>query len=893
MTERGQLRFSFPAFRVFVFGVEVTDDVSTCNINWGDGRAPGTAEFVLASPLDRYVTTPVDIHAMYDDITVDQIDPEQFLLSLSDGTTPDVRSASDSLDKAIQDRIDRTVNDPLKRLVLRTKISERVRNQSQAGIADGLEEVVKADRDQATSDFTRRTSSPLKFAALTGDFVRFPFQVGQCIFHTGDAVRIFWRDPFDASKWYFAATGAMSDWRESVEANGKKTVTITVEDALRNFKLSRFATNFALFDNKVVADRRFDTLWRTWLKDHFSDLTLPEILFLMTFGITSLGANAQKLRGAQADDLKGVVALEQYFYGIYGKTNRPAREHGVGVFNYEGSAVFSLGGGSPTAVDASAGPKVIEEITTLEDWQQAIDHQVSTDFDTILAMAPTELQPQAQANLESLLSPTSNALDVRDVITEIGSHPELYPVDFGRVMMLAPSSLGPGTNRDILLKDITNGISEQTEFSTRLQILYNICQRIDFSFYATPRGDVVCEMPLYSFRPEDFGSFADRYRFSMEDVINWESHFEDEKVRTLFQVGYWTLKNRQVAGLNNIVWRQPGTASLQSLIPQFGVRGEKADPWGFINTREAAAYYAHIKLTQMNADAWVQSINTVLHMGVGPNRPCWFEPRDFIATTRMVNASIVWGMGGSVQQNFKVNYRRGWSGLLTSDKPPKHVYESFGGRMAQPLDYSLLMQFQSNKSDTSTKELTAAESITPTIIPAPTTAPQTNADRRTKLANKVRFKPGSVEQFELFTSAITKFGGGKIPNEWASDPNLSNLLSREPSAGRDGGGFAYVGIPNLASFGALSADPDSWDLARQKVINGDISGLIPVDDAGRVSTAIGLGQMIVSNVKTFYPSGTAGIGNPEEESIGMLRYIKSRYGDPATAWAYWKAHGSY
>src|SRR6185295_9235043 len=159
--------------------------------------------------------------------------------------------------------------------------------------------------------------------------------------------------------------------------------------------------------------------------------------------------------------------------------------------------------------------------------------------------------------------------------------------------------------------------------------------------------DIVCEMPLYSFRPEDFGSYQERYQYPMEDTIRWESHFEDEKVKTLMQSSYWSVSNWQTLGDSNQLWREPGTASLRALIPQFGVRGEKVEPWGFIHSKEAAAYYAHVKLSQLNADAWRQSVGCVMHLGVGPNRPCWFECRDFIATTRGATDAIVWGKSGS------------------------------------------------------------------------------------------------------------------------------------------------------------------------------------------------------------------------------------------------------
>jgi SLT domain-containing protein len=60
------------------------------------------------------------------------------------------------------------------------------------------------------------------------------------------------------------------------------------------------------------------------------------------------------------------------------------------------------------------------------------------------------------------------------------------------------------------------------------------------------------------------------------------------------------------------------------------------------------------------------------------------------------------------------------------------------------------------------------------------------------------------------------------------------------------------------------------------------------------SSATGLGQLLLRNVEAYYPSGVQGIGNPEEEAVGMLLYIEDRYGTPDNAWSqYGKHHEGY
>jgi hypothetical protein len=266
--------------------------------------------------------------------------------------------------------------------------------------------------------------------------------------------------------------------------------------------------------------------------------------------------------------------------------------------------------------------------------------------------------------------------------------------------MMLPNSLGAGTNRDILTKDIADGVSSITETMTRLQIIYATIKNLDFSFMATPRGDLICEFPMYGFNPEDFGNYEGRYKFSMADTISWESHFEHDRVKTTFRCD-WNNSNQVDIGKAADQWNSPGSRSVLALIPQFGVITERIEPYSYINTPEAASYYSQIKLTQANADAWRQEVSCILRMGLRPNRPLYFEARDFIATLRNVNSSIVWGIGGSVSQKLSLNYRRGWSGLVDAKNNNRHLYEPYGGYMTQTINYAVF--FQNDKPSSSTK----------------------------------------------------------------------------------------------------------------------------------------------------------------------------------------------
>jgi hypothetical protein len=134
------------------------------------------------------------------------------------------------------------------------------------------------------------------------------------------------------------------------------------------------------------------------------------------------------------------------------------------------------------------------------------------------------------------------------------------------------------------------------------------------------------------------------------------------------------------------------------------------------------------------------------------------------------------------------------------------------------------------------------------------------------------YSPGSSKQRRLFEKAAAV---AKVPKEWASDPAFIQLLKKE-SAG-------VVGIPNY-QYGARKKDTSQWPTVWKELREGKMPDH---------SSATGLGQMIVSNVDALYPHKRDGIGVAMDEAVGMLRYVKKRYGTPEAAWAFWQAHHWY
>ena len=148
------------------------------------------------------------------------------------------------------------------------------------------------------------------------------------------------------------------------------------------------------------------------------------------------------------------------------------------------------------------------------------------------------------------------------------------------------------------------------------------------------------------------------------------------------------------------------------------------------------------------------------------------------------------------------------------------------------------------------------------------------------------YEPNTQKAVDLLTRALRH---SKLPEEWASLASTHYILSKE-SGGK-------VGIPNYTytilpgrdpeEISGLKGKPEEWPTIWAAARNG-IFGIYK----GR-STATGLGQLLTSNVRKFYPDGVNGIGDAFNEAVGYVTYLHSRYGDPDTARSVYGRIGSY
>ena len=761
-------RLGFPAWMGFIYGLDISQYILSVNITQHDGNAPNTCQITLNNELDIFTVTTNDIIYL-----------DRFKSGL-DSRKLSVPWLTSDMDPGITDTDPDTVN--LNIADVRT---------SPPGLMHPIKKAIlgrKGKLTQTVSKDDRVDAFNQPLPNFMNDYfgqtiLEYPISDGCSVFHVMDPVRMFFRDPFDPSSWYHMFCGFVSDITENVDQNNVKTVTILVEDPTKLFRYTRVALNPGVVDaKKVVQDQdiRIQSFWT----NPFVDMTLPEIIYTIIFGPTYKNNSGNDVLISQkfseiADSVGGVSILA-------------SKMRGIGHFSWDKSLLATVGPASDDqsnsstnnkSVDIGVAAKPLMNLgTNLAFWQRLLDHKVSPSDIYMMATDKDSGSNTTMYERRGLLTRDIDGnIDIVSVINLIGGHPELYPVDGGRMMMLIP--LGMGTqNNEIVIKDVIQSYALQTNFIPIGQMIMEIVNRIEFSFYCTPRGDIVIEPPLCDFLPSDFGMqtiksdsiinhniigvtgsvaayydlgkalqifnspdsgpYGPNYVILKRDTYSWESAQIDEKVFTMAAGVNALIKNFDNIGYSDMIGKLQ-TVTIPELIPLYGVRQASLTPRGYISTPQAANLYAQICLNRLNSDAHSVHINHIPNIKMWINRPTYVQGRNLLATTRQINHSITWGQQGDMSTTSELNYVRTWSGEV--DKFGQMIYTTIGGHGAKLFDYAMLFQMAPKPE--------VVEPISATIA------------------------PGQFEQLQI-PNALTQKGTKALQTEinQSAVDNISNIL---------------------------------------------------------------------------------------------------------------------
>lgn len=146
-----------------------------------------------------------------------------------------------------------------------------------------------------------------------------------------------------------------------------------------------------------------------------------------------------------------------------------------------------------------------------------------------------------------------------------------------------------------------------------------------------------------------------------------------------------------------------------------------------------------------------------------------------------------------------------------------------------------------------------------------------------------QFVPWAKETQQLFTyAAIMSW----LPKDWWKNESFHILLEKESGWIVGNLNYEFFKRGRKETTKGFKEKITTWDFATTRA-----DELSP--EMGIVSNASWLGQLLVSNVELYYPSGREWIGVPLEEAVGMLRYIKKRHKTPEQALNFHFSHNWY
>jgi len=639
-------------------------------------------------------------------------------------------------------------------------------------------------RSVLESKFTRRSelfydknSSLLTYEPKT--VFDFPFQEGDCIFYPNDPVRIAWRDPFDARVWYWAFSGFIDAWTENAGTNKDSSITINCTDVTKMARYSYSQINTGLFDDLIfkkdaTSQDTKNQNFILYFKELFKGFTIPEVLETLFFGVGSAISNIDIRTRFFVAKMSNDAAVQYIYDNFQGSTlagldqmvGKVKNNHDVnlqitlrqsiynnkmltvldtlnqyddlGIIKHPGGVSFRRKNdkhgvyvyylGTPDIIDAQIG----EEVPDLKTWNDIIHHRVQrSDLQTMAHDGKGATIPQ-----DIQYNKAGSVMDV--VITTIGTNVSgLYPVGCGRVFYFTSPRLQKWLGTNAIDNAMGGTGSMHSEFLDDLTLLYDLAENIEYCFYATPKGDVVFEMPFYDFDTIHFGDPKDLmdHNYDMfESLHDYESLFRDsygglytdaelqeltnmtfklQTTGTNYRVPDYTqdpvfnyleqfaIESHETysysnscsdSGVCTIARQSPklikGNSAFEGLdrryayvfqnelIPSLGIRLIQGGMLNFIDDYDTAQLYLAVFLNRVNAEAHNLSIPTIPKFGLMVNRPIRWKKRNYSACIASLQHSIVWN--SSCDTTINMNQVRGWTGEVDT-KTGQPLMKHFGG----------------------------------------------------------------------------------------------------------------------------------------------------------------------------------------------------------------------
>ena len=241
----GKVRNYFPAYRVFIYGIEVTRLCTSIRTSWPT-NTPMQCTIELVNP-DSLMTLTFEDAMMIGELRERENQRVQEVFkrnleawqnaegALSGGSSSDagVMKVASTLWGVFQEQVtaQKSLEDIIKdwtNLVFRSPTPVAPITAELAGIKN----LVIPDK-LSKGKFVKSVKGPDNEKLPPELFFKYPFYQGKTIWHFSDPVSVVFRDPVDPSVWYWAHRGTVTDIAEKETEDRQSILTITSEGVLK------------------------------------------------------------------------------------------------------------------------------------------------------------------------------------------------------------------------------------------------------------------------------------------------------------------------------------------------------------------------------------------------------------------------------------------------------------------------------------------------------------------------------------------------------------------------------------------------------------------------------------------------------------------------------------
>lgn len=464
---------------------------------------------------------------------------------------------------------------------------------------------------------------------------RYPFTVGSLIFHKYDPIRVFVLDPSDRDgrRWTCEFTGFLDNKPYTQDyISGHSQISISAQDIRMLMHSMRTQTNpSAKFGNKQALQfAQGGVVKNSGDAGFFNDL-VPKFSVL-----------SHVLGGGRSFK----ESIRFLLFGI--GNNGSAGSGGVGDLSEGNDPIYSYD------------PKDPDRADTLEDWNNLVLFGQKQDFLTFEEMM----------TMGADTTPDGDAAP-----------------DSQYVYYLFPDQGAP--NYALITASPDANVQARVDWSSRLDLLNQVCKGVDYQFYVTGIGDIVFEFPMYDFMPSDFNpTYNHLYTFE-KHLISDDINDEGGTVCSALVVNSSSLRgeinqNNTTTGGNNLIAMSANheltrTVFSNVLASRVGVHVETYTVPG-ITDQNRLTQLAMIEFNKRISNYNKFSIHTSYRPFVGVNRPIYHPIKARVGVSRSV--TYTWKIREDVTISIDLAYVR------KSEENGK--FRSIAGGEHTPISYNTI-----------------------------------------------------------------------------------------------------------------------------------------------------------------------------------------------------------